>query len=418
MLDYKGLLPYQVADENGYFEAKECLKIVAPEINHVAVVDSTPTSITLTWQPPVLHEAIHSRTVEYGVLHEPMDFARHGSSRLLRTPKNDIHVPNLDPASGHAFSIMSRSIAGWSGASSKLIHFTKPFTPTTPEPLEVLRVSMNGLFVAWFPSAFDNGQRIDFYEIDLRPMTDGDQDQDESPAVHIKTHAELVSLHDQELTREERLVEKEEKKAALALKKTGDRLRRVIRHKKVAELQKFIIGLEPMLTYKLKLRAHNSLGNFLLICICNFHGLNHFLLICICKLHWNIGYSDWSDILYYVTPKDGVVVKEFGDDWADLEWFSPILNERMNRFVTAYEIQMCIPTGPLQTSISVYEADPVMRKNIQAVYDFHLLSDTLTEPKFRVTGLNSGVRYQFRVRPKLNDVWIGWDLGVLSDIIT
>ena len=31
----------------------------------------------------------------------------------------------------------------------------------------------------------------------------------------------------------------------------------------------------------------SSVGNFLLIYICNFHALNHLLLIYICKLHWN-----------------------------------------------------------------------------------------------------------------------------------
>ena len=31
-----------------------------------------------------------------------------------------------------------------------------------------------------------------------------------------------------------------------------------------------------------------SLGNFLLVYICNFHVLSHLLLNYICKLHWNL----------------------------------------------------------------------------------------------------------------------------------
>ena len=35
-------------------------------------------------------------------------------------------------------------------------------------------------------------------------------------------------------------------------------------------------------------RRSTTLGNFLLIYICNFHVLSHLLMIYICKLHWNL----------------------------------------------------------------------------------------------------------------------------------
>ena len=71
---------------------------------------------------------------------------------------------------------MSRSIAGWSSPSSKLIHFTLPSIPSTPHAMELLRISVNGMFLTWFPPEFDNGLRIDYYEIDVRPMGEDDDD--------------------------------------------------------------------------------------------------------------------------------------------------------------------------------------------------------------------------------------------------
>lgn len=46
ILDYQGLLAYQIADEHGYHEVKEYLKLVAPEIHHIVVLKTTPTAIT------------------------------------------------------------------------------------------------------------------------------------------------------------------------------------------------------------------------------------------------------------------------------------------------------------------------------------------------------------------------------------
>lgn len=281
--------------------------MVAPEIHQITVSSTTPTSISLTWNPPTLHEHLHARIIEYGIIHEPIDVARHGSSRMLRSIYSTIAIPSLDPATGHGFSIMCRSIAGWSKPSSKLIHFTSSFTPTTPPPLELLRVSINSLFVTWFPSEFDNGLRIDCYEIDIRPMTDSDEDQNDFKS-HLKTHAELLAEGIGEMTLEEKLAAKAAKKAQFDKAKAGERLRRLIKHKDVADLQRTVIGLEPFMMYKLKVRAHNELG-----------------------------YSPWSQPLVNACAKDGVVVTEFGDEWADLAWFTPVLNHSMKREVTAYE---------------------------------------------------------------------------------
>lgn len=122
-------------------------------------------------------------------------------------------------------------------------------------------------------------------------------------------------------------------------------------------------------------------------------------------------------MLENVIPRDGVKVLEFGLDWADVEWFEPLLNVKMGRFVTAYELQMCIPTGPLQTSITLFNPDKIGRKNIQAIYDFKSLADDLKEPRYRVTGLSAGVRYQFRVRMQVNNEWYDNLIGSTLNIV-
>jgi hypothetical protein len=130
-----------------------------------------------------------------------------------------------------------------------------------------------------------------------------------------------------------------------------------------------------------------------------------------------IRYSAWSEVLENVIPRDGVRVLEFGLDWANVEWFEPLLNVKMGRYVTAYELQMCIPTGPLQTSISLFNPDKIGRKNIQAIYDFKTLVDDLKVPRYIVTDLSAGVRYQFRVRIQFNNEWYDILLDNIFNIV-
>jgi hypothetical protein len=304
---------------------------------------------------------------------QPVDVKRHGKGKMIVTSTNRIKISDLDPATGHGFSVLSRSIAGWSKPSSKLIHFTLPFVPSTPAAVELVRVSINGLYITWFPSEFNNGARIDHYEIDLRPMTDSYEADVSVKEFDEREEDEEADATDNEENLTSKLLAAAETKARPSV---SDRFRRMIRHTTLSEMYRFVIGLEPHLPYKLRIRSHNELG-----------------------------YSPWSEPLLNVTPRDGVRVKEFGLNWAEIEWFEPLLNVSMGRCITAYELQMCTPTGPLQTSISLFDPDKVGRKNIQAVYDFRTLVDNLTSPHYRVTDLSSGVRYQFRVRMQVNSQW-------------
>jgi hypothetical protein len=86
--------------------------------------------------------------------------------------------------------------------------------------------------------------------------------------------------------------------------------------------------------------------------------------------------------------------------------------------VTGYEVQMCEPTGPIQTKIgfpSNTDDDPA--ENNSNGYDFHTVAEVVTN-ELVVPNLRPGIRYQFRVRPKFDDCWLDWSFGQYSDIVT
>ena len=74
--NYKGLLPYEIADNQGYFECREILKFLPPVIHNINIRGCTHNSISLSWDPPVLNPDTHARIEEYGLLHEPLDIKR------------------------------------------------------------------------------------------------------------------------------------------------------------------------------------------------------------------------------------------------------------------------------------------------------------------------------------------------------
>jgi hypothetical protein len=115
-----------------------------------------------------------------------------------------------------------------------------------------------------FPPDYDNGARVDHYEIELRSMPADGEDEEE---------------------------EDDESKSSIQQSphNSTDRLRRNIKHKNVKQTERFILGLEPLMHYRIKIRAHNDFG-----------------------------YSNWSEPLRHACPHDGVRVIEFGGDWVHI----------------------------------------------------------------------------------------------------
>ena len=165
---YKGTLPYQLADDQGNFEVREILKHPPPGIQYVTVLKFTQRSISIRWDPPVCDPSTHSEVIDFVVQWEPVgkaDLVGHGDRFV--TKDHTFKVNNLQPASGHGFTIYSRSAAGISEASSKLIQFTVAAPPEAPPPCEMLRISTNAIYLAWNPPDSDNGTKIDMYQVEI-----------------------------------------------------------------------------------------------------------------------------------------------------------------------------------------------------------------------------------------------------------
>lgn len=118
---------------------------------------------------------------------------------------------------------------------------------------------------------------------------------------------------------------------------------------------------------------------------------------------------------------------EFGDMWLRLQWVAPVLK---NRTVTAYEVQMCEPSGPRQNSLTVFskrkdsKASQAEEKSEEIVdqidtggYQFYTVDDAVKENQTVIRNLRPGIRYQFRVRPQIDGVWSNANLIQMSDII-
>ena len=100
-------------------------------------------------------------------------------------------------------------------------------------------------------------------------------------------------------------------------------------------------------------------------------------------------------------------------------WLQPTLSNK--RKITAYELQVCQPMGALCKNYTIYKtnelsdelAAPVEVVNIE----FTTLTNSSTQNYYVVREIKPGHRYQYRVRPQINKVWLDWDYGMLSSVI-
>ena len=206
--NYKNILPYQLADQQGNFEAREILKHTPPAVQYITVVKCTTTTIHLRWDPPIVHEETHSRVNDYVVEWDPVGKVQEvGHGDRFYTSAHEYKIRRLRPSSGHGFKIFSRSSAGWSQPSSQLIQFTMPACPDEPPPVEMLRLSTNAVYLAWHPPAHDNGAKIDLYQLEL---------------IDCEMGKEKDRIENEELARKKRL-----RQAKRRAKNQGPRLKQV-----------------------------------------------------------------------------------------------------------------------------------------------------------------------------------------------
>jgi hypothetical protein len=400
LTDFSGMVPCEIADDQGHAECREILKQVPPEIQFAQVTNCTDKTITLQWATPVTIPHLHSNIDEFMVTHEPVD-SKNGSGQQYSTKRTSLTVKDLTPSTGHSFVIMSHSVSGWSKPSAKIIHFTLPAAPSAPPQVDMLKVTKNGILIAWHPPEFENGGQVDLYQIEMTDTdmigeayscTESEDDSlrnDDGSSIRPDSARSDDTLGSEIFTSNKKVLRQTlvfEEEADSSVGSDANKWHRLIKHKDMSNLSKYIMGLEQYRNFYFRASCRNEFG-----------------------------WSNWGEWVGPYTPQEGVRVRQFGDSWVKIGWVEPRLGN--GGVVNAYEVQMCMPSGPMSTKVNVYESK-ASRKTAKVMYEFETIDDTVRDGELVINDLKPGKKYQFRVRPMINDSWVSWDMCVLSDVIS
>ena len=451
---YKGKLPYEIADEQGNFECREILKHPPPAIQYVTVEKVSTTSIILRWDPPVLHEALHSRITDFVVEWIPEGKASEvGHGERFYTKKNQYKINNLQPSSGHAFAIFTRSPAGWSQPSSKLIQFTLPAPPDTPPPPEMLRLSTNAVYLAWHAPAHDNGAKVDMYQLELVDCTIGKAIADREAAERHRVESLRAAAKLERKLRRKRLKgSASDNNDDIALHSededqdindddfddvdiAGDPYPEGVEEVDDERLQDKSMSIDENMTEVTSLEDPGSVANprklggglnmlhriFKHKQVLNRRkqcmGLEPFRPYqCRVRCHNELGYSAWSEWIGPIVPQAGVYVLEFNREErsARIGWFRPLLSN--GRKVKHFEAQIARLDGPVSREIAVYgEVHPIEKAS---PLNYTTLQSDLTTNELVLKDLQAGSRYTVRVRYQVyEEPWSDWTTSFSSDPI-
>ncbi len=217
-----------------------------------------------------------------------------------------------------------RTVSGWSDWSNWFFAKTLAFQPESPLPLEIRKVSVNGVMLTWFKPKRDNGHAIDHYQIEVADShtietgqlnkdhlyadTADPDDEDEMDAKQLEQkqkeerekqkrenrNSSLRTLYNlmegddnnaadaslfpddedeflaakgklktkaEKMNEELEKLNRPKKKFSLAKSQGGiSKLYRLVKHKQLDLLMKYITGLEPQRQYKARVRAHNKVS--------------------------------------------------------------------------------------------------------------------------------------------------------------
>ena len=402
---FKGMMPFQLAHDMGYLECREVLKLQSPVIPEVAIVHVTTRTITISWEPPIIHNDVHSKTIEYMLEWSPIGKPSVvGYGEQFKTPNLSFTVKNLLPSTGHEFCVRSRSQAGWSAPTVKIVGFTISCPPDAPPPVEVLKITTNGIVIGWNNPMRDNGAPVDMFQLEVIDSETAEKhiEEEEQKRLEADSNASprswgqnesTISFQDIGIDEESIVITQDQLPAEGSQEEdivgdgTGSLLHRILKHKNLNVRTKQMMGLEPHRPYMARVRCHNSFG-----------------------------YSHWSEWCGPIIPQPGVYVLDYNQEQCSVRigWFKPMLKGL--RKVTRYEAQICALSGPITKNITVYQARS-QRKEEEASMKFDVLSDNLTTNEFLIEGLRPGAKYMCRVRPEIDGVWCDWDLAVVSDVI-
>lgn len=399
--------------------------------------------------------------------------------------ETNVTFSSLFSASTYKFRVVSHSAAGWGDWSNWIEASTLANKPSRPLGVEIKKVAKNGIFLNWSKNFRDNGFPIDFYEIEIMKSSileeklkknPNDDDENNSYESNVgssmaKKNREAKKILEQSYLRNSDSQEKDNKKEKNNIVKSQGGLSksyRLIKHKDVNNLVKYITGLDPT-DYHIRIRAHNQMG-----------------------------FSLWSQWCGPVKPQAGLEITNFRrltkDELLDLNgensntntnlseeeeidelqpraaiatWVEPFLLP--GRTVAAYELQLCRVKGPQTVTITVPQlsinssqhlnsnstplfglgmageemiSSPLINLlnnnnntngttstsflddyDIKSHYsfppptfeEFVTLSSSLTKPTYTICGLQAGGRYHIRVRVRVSgEEWPPWEYGMMS----
>lgn len=351
ILCYSDIYPFQAAEKQGHVECREILKFLPPVMTTLTIVDVTINSISLQWDMPVLNRQFYAKIREYQVICQCTEELHPDTQKSIPdplpilTPSLSCVFKNLISACGYRCRIRCRSVSGWSDWSEWVSITTHAYIPDTPASPEIRKVTINALYLNWYKPIRSNGADVDYYEIELR-------DHQSITAIEQQT-ALLLARHHQGTTDASERTDpttnqltpliiapatnndpetsispptspstrspgSRKKSDSLVAQQGGvSKMHRVVKHKDVMHLYKYLTGLEPGRPYRVRIRAHNAMG-----------------------------FSGWSKWSPPVAPQVGVTISAFINESKSvaLQWFEPILSEQHS--IECYELQLCKVIAP------------------------------------------------------------------------
>lgn len=74
---------------------------------------------------------------------------------------------NLLPDVVYVIRAKCFSLAGWSDFCKPIRPITVSYVPDIPDPLEICKVTTNGVLLQWHPPLRTNGRKVDYYQLEV-----------------------------------------------------------------------------------------------------------------------------------------------------------------------------------------------------------------------------------------------------------
>jgi len=132
----------------------------------------TTNTITVTWSPPTLQYSIHSAILEYYLECYPQEDNLPTDYISEKRFDGDMQplecmFTNLLPDVVYIVRAKCYTLAGWSDFSKSIKPLTVSYVPDIPEPLQICKVTTNGILLQWHPPLRTNGRRVDHYQLEI-----------------------------------------------------------------------------------------------------------------------------------------------------------------------------------------------------------------------------------------------------------